>query len=184
MKHLVSIFLTVFLFSCQLTSIRGVFPSDPIEIEDDYGYLFLPIYQNRITREITVIGEINFYLDYRHLSRDGNPILLKIPAGDYHFGSSKLYSNIGDSSDLKSNSVFDDDQYRFTVKSGKVNYLGHLYINNSAHTFSGRVNVNLVNSSQKAIEYLDAAYSGLLDLYTFSYVGKIDSNNEDAKTSE
>lgn len=184
MKHLVIVCLTVFLFSCQLTSIRGVYPDDPIEIESDHGYLFLPIFQNRIIREIVVYGEINFYLDYRHLSRDGNAILLKIPAGDYHFGSIKLYSNIGDFSKLSSTNIFDDEQYRFTVESGKVSYLGHLYINNNAHTFSGQVGVNLVDSSHKAIKYLKVAYPGLLDLYTFSYVGKSEMKEEDLNTSE
>lgn len=174
MKYIVVTVLLLLTQGCQLQRIELVNPGAPLQLEENYGYFFLPLYQNRHIREITIFGAKDFQLDYRQLRNKTNTILLQLPAGNYSFNSMKLYDLYSGkhSLNLVMHSIFDDERFDFTIEKGKVNYLGHMYVNYNADVFNASTSLNLVNSSEKTKQYLNATYPEILEMFPFVYVGK------------
>lgn len=177
MKYIIVIALLLLMQGCQLQRIPLVNSDEPLHLEENYGYFFLPLYQNRHIREITIFGAKDFQLDYRQLRNKTNTILLKLPEGNYSFNSMKLYDlHLGKHSlNLVMHSIFNEERFHFTIEKGKVNYLGHMYVNYNADVFHASTFINLVNSSEKTKQYLTASYPGILEMFPFVYVGKDES---------
>lgn len=162
MKNLICVFLLIILAGCSSTAENIKLDQDNITNIDN-GYLLLGIDTNRDLKSIRLSGAASIELTHKDISADADYILIQLPAGQYTFNKIDL--------DRYFYLDFDEEKlWDFSVKSGKINYVGHLELFNRGF-FSRSINIELLNKSSQALEFMEEQYPNILNARQITYTG-------------
>lgn len=129
------------------------------------GYLLFGVNAQAHIKQIafTGRGEIFSYAP-DNANQENSYVLAKLPVGDYSFSDIET--------GLREHELYDEYQWNFSVKANRVNYVGHLEIND--RTLDRTCNcaqIHLVNKSSQALEYLLTEYPNAVKNLEISYQG-------------
>lgn len=161
----------------------------PITLDNDshlknrYGYVLLSININVDLKKIYVSGKKSFYLANEETKQGKRYIMLTLPEGEYRFSRMYFFAAKHVSRffrTIRPRIYFDDENYfNFNVKSGKINYIGEIYIekqwqmgtNRFAALGGSEYYTNLINNSTDALEFLTSKFPNLLSVRSIEYSG-------------
>lgn len=112
--------------------------------------------------KITISGEKNLHLSNSDLRSGSRYILASVPSGDYYLKNAKIshYWRFD----------FDASNWQFSIKPGKINYIGDIVIDNPGY-LRGNETFEFINRSSYALEFLESEFPRLLESSKVTYAG-------------
>lgn len=135
-----------------------------LELNADEGYLLIAVDTNLTLEKIVFSGRKRIALTSADLQAGSNFILLTIPAGDYqieqvYFGRRLRLDD------------FEDDLWQFKVNKDSISYVGHLTLQSRSYFWRVRSNIELLNKSSLALEYMEENFANIVNSKTMVYAG-------------
>ena len=159
--------LSIFIILISLTI--NTFAIEKLKKNEGYLLVALNVEKGYLPKYVELSGEGLFSKTIKldSLQPYLNYWLVRVKSGTYRwekiFFNKRLYLDI------------DDSNYDIKVKSGKINYGGHLSLysemNSSRNEILGGARLNFNNKSSKALSYLEYEYTELLQNYELVYSG-------------
>jgi hypothetical protein len=150
------------LSGCVATSVSSQKQDADKLADTNQGYLLIGLVNDYDLQALYVWGEENFKLTHADLSAGENYILLPVKAGEYHFG--RIDYNYYYRTKLN------EDEWRFEVKPGRINYVGHLTVEQPFYFFFAN-HIELENRAANAQMFMEAHFPGLLTSREMFYAG-------------
>ncbi len=134
-----------------------------IPLTEEQGYVLLGIETNRDLYQIILDGPSRIRLTSEDLAEGDNYILAELKAGEYSID--KLYIDIN-----RFYRFDDEDNFKFTVKPGRVSYVGHLETVTAGYWFP-RTYLQLDNRSSQALVFMQEEFPNILSKRKLYYGG-------------
>ncbi|MGJ8693730.1 MAG: hypothetical protein ACSHW0_14780 [Thalassotalea sp.] len=128
-------------------------------------YLLFAIDSDDLVKEVSISGWRSLSFEPEYNEQKISYVLAEIKPGDYEFSTIET--------GLLNNHLDDEIDWSFTIEQGKVNYVGHLEINQEllGGAYFSHSKIELVNKSSFAIEYLQAHHPALFTHNPLTYQG-------------
>lgn len=159
---LVVCFCALILASCAST-VTGIKKDVDVALSPNEGYLMLQVNTNYDLREIKLRGKTNIVLTSEDLKSGSNYILANLPAGSYRIDSIRIGGYIF--------KHFDRELWSFRVQEGVISYVGHLNMQTRGNFYGVNSNIQLLNKSSFALEYLEENFANILSSRQVKYWG-------------
>jgi hypothetical protein len=159
------ILLCFFQSGCS-TGIAPLGPTSPLQLEHDQGLLILhvdsdvPIETLRLDRGVAA----------RSVARGEHVWIVRAAAGRYRWTGVQVGAQAGRA---ERHRLPSEDEFRFAVEAGKINYPGALIIRSpqSSRSVSGNLRIRNRNHAAMAIRELLADHASLLESLPLHYAG-------------
>lgn len=162
MKRIFCCALALLLTSCatQVTSIKS---DQDKQLTENYGYLLLGVQTNSDLKELFINGPKNIKLTSQDIKRGTNYLLVDLEAGDYSLEKIKLdnYWRLD---------IDDTENWTFKISPDTISYVGHMEIKRASYWY-GTSNLELVNRSSEAVEFLKKKFPNIYNKRTLNYGG-------------
>ena len=135
-----------------------------LNLRSDEGYLLIAVETNLTLEEIIFSGRKKIALTSADLQAGGNYILIPLPAGNYELDKVVFRQNLAIDS-------FDDDLWQFSVRKGSISYVGHLTLYSRSTYWRVYSNIELLNNSSIALEYMEQNFSNIVANKPMVYAG-------------
>jgi hypothetical protein len=135
---------------------------------ENEGYVILPLVVSGLIPESVTIADSNLFgnsYKVENIKGGNNFNIIRLPAGEYKWSKVRLHKS--HYFNLK------DKEFNLTVKSGVINYGGHLIV--EINPEFGTANLNYVNRSSQIIKELEECCINLMVKYQLTFAG----NSED-----
>ena len=154
--------ILLLLAGCVATSVSSQKQDTDKLVETNQGYLLIGLVNDYDIQALYVWGEENLKLTREDLSAGENYILLPVKAGEYYFG--RIDYNYYYRTSLN------EDDWRFEVKPGRINYVGHLTVEQPFYYFFAN-HIELKNRAATAQLFMEKYFPGLLTSREMFYAG-------------
>ncbi|WDE00598.1 hypothetical protein [Thalassomonas actiniarum] len=162
MRLLFLLLATALLCSCA-TRVTSLQNDQNLVLKQGKGYVLFGIQTNQNLKTINISGPQNIQLTSKDIKEGTNYLLVDIEAGTYTIDRLML--------DNYWELVFDDEEsWQFDVSADEISYVGHLEVVRRGHWYP-RINIELVNRSSEALEFLEENYSNILMTNSVVYGG-------------
>lgn len=162
-KYLAMLVTVVFWLSgCGATKVSAQKQDQDKLNSIDQGYLLIGLVNDYSLDALYIWGEKDFKLTRQDLSAGENYILIPVPAGEYRLGQINY--------NYYFRTKLDEDAWRFTIKPGSINYIGHLTVNQPFFWFFAN-DIELKNQAVGAQLYLEAYFPNLIKERNIVYAG-------------
>lgn len=167
MKLILCCALALLSFSCT-TTVTSLKTDQDKQLSAKHGYLLLGIETDSNLKELYINGPQNIKLTSSDIKRGTNYLLVDIEAGNYTLEKIKLdnYWRLD---------IDDSENWKIEISPGSVNYVGHMEINRLSNWY-GSINLELVNRSSEAIEFLESNYPNIYRKRSLNYGGPGDDD--------
>ncbi|TQF70222.1 hypothetical protein [Pseudoalteromonas luteoviolacea] len=162
MKYL--ILLIAILMSGCATNVESIKDDKDVLVQEDSGYLLLGIDSTMSLKSIVLEGPQNIRITHKDLTEGSNHILLALKAGDYQL------TQIEFSNYYKTN-VDDREYWTFSITPGEINYAGDIELRTKWFVRSLRFNMELINNSSIALDFLKTNFPTILSSKSIAYGG-------------
>ena len=162
MRILLATLLLVSLCSCQSTKVTTIAKNEDKLLDPNSGFFLLGIETNRNMKFIEISGPTDIQLTAKDLKEGTNYLLIDLSAGNYAVERVQL-------GNYRYISLEDEENWKFSVVPGQINYVGHLELNTSQNAFYS--SAELVNRSSEALQFLEKEFSAILTNRKLKYGG-------------
>ncbi|WDE03847.1 hypothetical protein SG34_021085 [Thalassomonas viridans] len=162
MRLLLLLIATVLLCSCatRVTSLKN---NENFVLEQGKGYVLFGIQTNQNLKTIYITGPQDIQLTSKDIKEGTNYLLIDLEAGIYTLDRLML-------DNLWQLVLNDEQNWQFEVSEGQISYVGHLEVIRRGNWYP-KVNIELVNRSSEALEFLEKDYSNILMRNSVVYGG-------------
>lgn len=162
MRPLVIMFVAMLLGACatQVTSLK--YDQDK-PLANQQGYLLLGVQTNQNLHTIDISGPQDIELSSADIKKGTNYLLVDLPAGTYTINQ-VLFGH------YRAVDLNDEEKWQFEVVPGQINYVGHLEVRLRGY-WRVTHQIELVNSSSEALEFLLEKYPNLYSKRSLVYGG-------------
>ncbi|WP_199608843.1 hypothetical protein [Flocculibacter collagenilyticus] len=148
------ILILVFALSACATKVTSLNSDADKALTEDMGFLLIGVQTNQDLKSILISGPQNIELSSQDIKKGTNYILIDLEVGQYTIDKLQLdnYWRLF---------LDDEEHWQFSVKSGQINYVGHLEV--VKHGFWNPITaVELVNRSSESLEFLESSFPTIL----------------------
>lgn len=154
--------VVVLLSGCGATKVSAQKQDQDKLNSNTQGYLLIGLVNDYSLDALFIWGEKDLKLTRQDLSAGENYILIPVPAGEYRLGQINY--------NYYFRTKLDEDAWRFTIKPGQINYIGHLTVEQPFFWFFAN-NIELKNQAAGAQRYLEAYFPNLITERNIVYAG-------------
>ncbi|ESP90757.1 MULTISPECIES: hypothetical protein [Pseudoalteromonas] len=157
--------LLVFLFiSGCATNVESIKDDKDVLINKNTGYILLGVDSNMTLKSIDIEGPQNIRITRQDLTAGSSYILLALQAGKYKLSRIEFNQYY--------RAYVDDPEYwTFTINEGEINYGGDIELRTKRFARALRYNMELINNSSLALEFVKAQFPNILSNKTIVYGG-------------
>ncbi|KZN30575.1 hypothetical protein N480_06345 [Pseudoalteromonas luteoviolacea S2607] len=163
MKHVMLLIFVLLMTSCA-TKVESIKDDRDVLTRENTGYILLGIDSNMSLKSIVVEGPKNIRITHNDLTAGSNHILLALEAGEYKLKRIEF-------SNYFKTSISEQEYWTFTINQGEINYAGDIELRTQWFARSLRFNMELINNSSLALDFLKVNFPNILSSKSIVYGG-------------
>ncbi len=157
--RIIGLYLFLILLTSCTSKISSINSDRDLNLNENEGYLLLEVDTREDLKKIAIGGEKHIELTTRDLRSGSNYILVSLPAGDYHIEKVQTKK--------KFRFRLEEEYWTFQVEKNVISYIGTMSIKTSWFF----ANMELINNSSLALEYLEENFPNILSSREIVYSG-------------